>query len=149
MSLDNMAWSGTNWLSWSKGLIVWYRLIMKCYARNYQNEINQKTNTGLPFGCGLGPGWFGLIGIWTRFVFGLGPGPGSCLITLLLGVVGGLGPGAGRFTGLKSLWSQGDYLFYFTIGGGPPDGADGRAFEPPFCIDRRSSGSDFVKNGTK
>ena len=26
-------------------------------------EINQKTNTGLPFGCGLGPGWFGLIGI--------------------------------------------------------------------------------------
>ena len=36
MCLDNMAWSGTNWLSWSKGLIVWYRLIMKCYARNYQ-----------------------------------------------------------------------------------------------------------------
>ena len=45
MCLDNMAWSGTNWLSWSKGLIVWYRLIMKCYARNYQNEINKKTNT--------------------------------------------------------------------------------------------------------
>ena len=46
---------------------------------------------------------------------------------------------------MKPMWL---FLTYFTIGGGPPDCA-GRAFEPPFCIDRRSSGSDFVKNGTK